>query len=104
MTRADQSRRRVLGRVNFTKLDLSRTTNRCFPRVADDRLVLCAWLINQIVIVRTLAVTCLASALRATLDVATEDVKLAFRDATIVAGLATSWTPVLFFLAVANTR
>src|SRR5262245_25106112 len=76
----------------------------CVQRVAvssTDWLGLCAWFINQPVIVRTLAVQRLADALRTALHVATEDVQLAFRDATIVARLSIC-SPIFFLFAVAN--
>src|SRR5207237_5754938 len=67
-----------------------------------DWLGLCAGLIDQDIVVRTDAIKSLTPTLRTTLDVAAEDVHLAFGNAAIVARLATICTPVLVLLAVAN--
>src|SRR5437588_3872053 len=64
-------------------------------------LGLSAWLVNESIIVRTLAVNGLASTTRTALHVASEDVQLAFRDPAIVAGLSLC-SPVVFLLAVSN--
>lgn len=73
-------------------------------RVAVDcsaRLGLCAWLVDQVVVVGTLAMTCLFSTAWTSLNVATEDVQLAFRDSTVVTRLSIC-SPVFFLLPVAN--
>jgi hypothetical protein len=67
-----------------------------------DWLGLCAWLIDQSVIVRILAVERLAAAPRTTFHLAAEDVQLTFRNAAVMARLATSSSPVFFLLAIAN--
>ena len=66
-----------------------------------DWLGLCAWLMNQTIIVRALAVKRLTSTPRTTLNVAAEDVQLAFRDAAIVTRLSIC-SPVIFLIAVSN--
>jgi hypothetical protein len=68
-----------------------------------DWLGLCAWLIDQIVIVKTLAVTCLSSTDWTSLHVAAEDVQLAFRNAAVVTRLSIC-SPIFFLLSVANAR
>ena len=68
---------------------------------SSDWLGLCAWLINQIIVVWTFAVKCLSSADGTSLHVASEDVQLAFRNAAIVARLSIC-SPVFSFSAIAN--
>src|SRR5882724_6833576 len=69
---------------------------------SSDWLGLCAWLINQIIVVWTFAVKCLPSADGTSLHVASEDVQLAFRNAAIVARLSIC-SPVLLLNAIANS-
>lgn len=66
-----------------------------------DWLGLCAWLVDESVIVGTLTVKCLTSALWAALHVAAEDVQLALRDAAIMAGLAIR-SPIVLLLPISN--
>ena len=66
-----------------------------------DWLGFCAWLLDESVVIGTIAVKRLASALRATLHIAAEDVQLAFRDAAVVARLSIC-SPVVFLVAVSN--
>jgi hypothetical protein len=68
---------------------------------SSDWLGLLARLIDQIVVVGTLAVTHLSSTAWTSLHVAAEDVQLAFRDAAVVAGLSLC-SPVIFLLAISN--
>ena len=64
-------------------------------------LGLIAWLLDKLIIIRTLAVNRLSSAAWTPLHVATENVQLSLRDAAIVTRLSIC-SPVVFLLAVAN--
>jgi hypothetical protein len=66
-----------------------------------DWLGLSAWLIDQHVVVRTLAVKCPASTARTSPNVAAKDLQLAFSNAAVMARLPIC-SPVFLFLAVAN--
>jgi hypothetical protein len=67
-----------------------------------DWLGIFAWLVNESIVVQTLAVNGLASTTRTALHVASEDVQLAFRDAAIVAAGLSLCSPVVFLLAISN--